>query len=154
MNQTHPSIEAIVDFLHGEMPAPQLAAIAAHLAGCPECQDRRAAEDAITDAVRAYAREQERALPANVVAGIRRGIEPGGAPWGWEGFRAVLRPIYAVPLAAAIALVLYIGISARHGENVPPAIDSAYYVENHAVMAETAPFADGAPPAIMLTSSR
>jgi predicted anti-sigma-YlaC factor YlaD len=135
------------------MGREQLATVDAHLARCPQCQARRVAEEAITHSVREYAREQERALPPSVVAGIRNGIEPRAAPSRWDTLRAALRPIYAVPLAAAVALILYVGLSGRHGASVPATIDPAYYVENHAVMAETAPFGDAAPPAIVLTST-
>ena len=69
MNQTHPTPDELVDYLHGELPAPRSAAIAAHVAGCPECADARDAEVSVTQLLRAHARAQERELPPGVGMG-------------------------------------------------------------------------------------
>jgi anti-sigma factor RsiW len=150
MNQTHPSIDQIVDYLHGELAPADDAAMHAHLAGCPSCDRRRADEAAITEMLRAHARAQERELPAPVAAKIRSRIANPALPSGWERLRRALRPIYLVPaaaaIAAAIALYAFVG---RPVTNAPIAIDASYYVENHAAMAAAAPFAADAPPATL-----
>jgi anti-sigma factor RsiW len=150
MNETHPSIEQIVDYLHGELSPAQDAAIHAHLAACSDCDERRAQEVAITETLRAHARGAERELPAAVVTGIRRKIERTGSPSLGERVRAALRPIVLFPTVAVAGALLYVGIDVWHDRSTAPAtIDAASYVENHSAMAATAPFGDETP---MLTS--
>jgi hypothetical protein len=56
-----------------------------------------------------------------------------------------------VPVAAALAVAIYIGYDRWHRSSAPTAIAAAYYVNNHAAMAAGAPFGDAAPP-VTLTS--
>jgi anti-sigma factor RsiW len=151
MNETHPSIEQIVDYLHGELAPSEDAAIHAHLAGCRSCDERRADEVAISEALQTHARAEERELPASVVARIRTAIArpPQTA---WERLRDALRPVVLVPAAAAVGVAVYLGFNAWHASVAPTAINAAYYVNNHAAMTTTAPFADEVQPA-MLTSN-
>lgn len=51
MNGAHPSVEGIVEYLHGELSPAEDAAIYAHLSGCPECDGKRSEELAITEAL-------------------------------------------------------------------------------------------------------
>jgi anti-sigma factor RsiW len=148
MNETHPSIEEIIDYLHGELAAAEDAALHAHLAVCDACDRRRAEEVALTEALRAHARAAERAMPAALVAGIRHGVKRRRPLDEW--LPAVLRPVVVVPAAAVLAVILYAGSSFLHERAASQAtIDPAFYVQNHAAMAATAPFADDVP---MLTS--
>jgi anti-sigma factor RsiW len=150
MNETHPSIEQIVDYLHRELPPEDDAAVHAHLATCRSCDDRRAEELTITEVLRAHADARQRELPASVAAGIRSAVE--GAPLSlWGRLNGLFRPIVLVPATAAIAVALYVGYDALHRSAAPTAIDAGYYVNNHAAMAATAPFGDAAPP-LVLTS--
>jgi anti-sigma factor RsiW len=152
MNETHPSIDHIVDYLHGELSAAEDAAIHAHLAGCSSCEELRAEEVAITETLRAHARAGERELPVGLAARIRAAAEGPPPASLWERLRAGLRPALILPAAAAIAIVLYFGFATRRGTPLPTAIDPSFYVENHAVMAASGPFSqDGAP--VVLTSS-
>lgn len=146
MNETHPSIEQIVDYLHGALSPAEDAAMHAHLAGCPPCGDRRAEEVALTEALRSQAVVQERELPPGVVARIRERVEQPAAAPVWLRAPASLRPAFIVSAAAAIAAIVYFGTGARHGTPPSTAIGAAYYVENHDAMAAAAPFADDAPP--------
>lgn len=148
MNETHPSIEQIVDYLHGELPAAEDAAMHAHLAGCCSCDERRTEELALTERLRAHARAEERDLPPSVVAKIRDAIEERPTSSRLERLRNGLRPIFLVPVAAAIALILYAGFGAWRGTIAPTAIDAAYYVDEHAARATIAPFSDDAPSAL------
>jgi anti-sigma factor RsiW len=143
MNETHPSIEQIVDYLHGELSAPDDAAIHAHLAGCPSCDERRSDEVAITEMLRAHARAGERDLPGGVVAKIRHAV---AQPSAWERLRAGLRPVFALPVAVAAAIVLYLGFGTRHA-TAATTIDARLYVDDHAALAATEPFADAPVPA-------
>jgi anti-sigma factor RsiW len=150
MNETHPSLETIVDYLHGELSPAEDAAVYTHLAACRECDDKRSQELAITDALRAYARVTEREMPAGLAPAIRSAAlrrQPGA----WQRLLAGLRPMALVPAAAVVALAIYVGYNAWHGGGTPTTIDATDYVSNHAAMAASAPFGDAAPP-LTLTS--
>lgn len=151
MNQAHPNIDQIVDYLHGELSAAEDAAVHAHLANCPECDQIRTDEVALTDTLRAHARAAEQELPPGLVARIRESAARRPEPNLWESLRAGLRPAFLLPLAAGVVLVAYFGLT-RHAAPVATAIDPSYYVRNHAVMAETQPFAEDAAP-MVLTSN-
>ena len=151
MNQTHPSTERIIDYLHGELPAADDAAIHAHLAECPSCEERRAKELELTEVLRAHARANEHELPTSVVAKIHDAIErPSPAP---NPFRFAFRPIFFLPAAAAAAIALYFGFGARHATATATAVNPAYYVGAHAAVAATAPFAEDALPLTELASN-
>ena len=152
MNQTHPTIEELVDYLHRALSAPQDAAIHAHLAACAACVRAYEAEAALTELLRTQARAAERELPRSVVAAIHSAIElPDRTPL-WERVRAAFRPVVLVPAAVAAAAVLYVGLNAWHGPTGATPINAAYYVNNHAALTASTPFAEDAPIPAMLTS--
>ncbi len=149
MNETHPTIEQIVDYLHGELPAAEDAAMHAHLAGCGSCEQRRAEELSLTERLRAHARAGERDLPPRVVTNIRAAIADRRTSGLLKRLRSGLHPILILPAAAAIALICYAGFGAWRGALAPTAIDAAYYVDEHASMATIAPFSEDATPAAL-----
>jgi anti-sigma factor RsiW len=151
MNQTHPTPEQLVDYLHGELPAAQDAAVHGHLAECSECAQAYEAEASLTELLRAHARSEESELPYRVVAGIRDAAAQTTAAFPWERIRAALRPVVLIPAAAALVVALYFGLGTRHPAGVTP-IDAAYYVDNHAALTATTPFSEDAPIPAMLTS--
>ncbi len=130
MNETHPSTDRIVDYLHGELSAAEDAALHAHLASCRSCEDVRADEVAITEALRAHARAAELEFPPGLATGIRVTAERPRPHSLWEALRAGLRPRPALilPAVAVIAIVLYFGFAGRQGAPVPIAIDPSFYV--------------------------
>ncbi|MGC2633821.1 MAG: zf-HC2 domain-containing protein [Candidatus Cybelea sp.] len=144
MNQTHPTSDELVDYLHGELPPPRSAAIAAHIAGCSECADARAAEVSLTQLLRDHALEQERELPPGVVSGIWEKLR-NRPPSVWERFSAALRPAIAVPVAIAIAAFLFFSIKVAHGPAHAATIDAGYYVENHAALDAGTPLSEDDP---------
>jgi anti-sigma factor RsiW len=150
MNQTHPTPEQLVEYLHGELPPPHDAAVHAHLAECSACARAYEAEAALRELLRAHARSQERELPYRVVAAVRDAAETT-APPAWERFRSALRPVVLIPAAAALAVALYFGMSGRHSGGAT-AINAAYYVTNHAALQATTPFSEDAPIPATLTS--
>lgn len=152
MNETHPNIDRIVDYLHGELSAAEDAAMHAHLAGCSSCEELRAEEVTITETLRAHARAAERELPVGLAARIRAAAEEAPQTSLWERLRAALRPALMLPAAAAIAIVLYFGFATRHGAPPATAIDPSFYVQNHAAMAASTPFSQNGAP-VELTSS-
>jgi anti-sigma factor RsiW len=151
MNQNHPTPEELVDYLHGELSPPRDAAVHAHLADCSECAGAREAEAALTELLRAHARSEERELPYRTIAGIREATANATGASAWDRIRAALRPVVLVPVAAAVAVALYLGINAHRLTGVTP-INAAYYVDNHAALTANAPFSEDAPIPAMLTS--
>ncbi len=148
MNERHPSIDQIVDYLHGELSPAEDAAMHAHLAGCGPCGELRTEEVAITEALRGHARAAERDLPAGLVARIRSETERPARDSALEQLRARFRPILVLPAAAAAAAVIYVGFAAWHGAAATP-IDAAEYVDKHAAMTAVTPFADDMPQAML-----
>jgi anti-sigma factor RsiW len=138
MSQLHPTPDELVDYLHEELPAARSAAIAAHIAGCPECSDARDAEVSLTQTLRAHARAQERELPPSVVSGIWAQLR-SRPPTVWERLSAALRPAIAVPVAIAIAAFLFFSIKVAHGPAHAATIDAGYYVENYATLDAATP---------------
>jgi anti-sigma factor RsiW len=144
MNQTHPTPDELVDYLHGELPAPRSAAIAAHIAGCSECADARDAEVSLIQLLRDHARAQEREVPPGVVFGIWEKLR-NSPPSVWERLSAALRPAIAVPVAIAIAAFLFFSIKVAHGPAHAATIDAGYYVENHATLDAATPLSEDDP---------
>ena len=143
MNETHPTIDQIVDYLHGELSAPEDAALHAHLAGCRSCDELRAQEVALTEILRAHARAQERELPNRVVMRIHDGIKDR---------RPRFRPVLLFPAMAAAAAAIYLALNLWHPVANGTTIDASYYVDNHAALAAGAPFSENAPLPAVLTS--
>ncbi len=141
MNETHLTHEQLVDYLHGELAAGDDAAVHAHLAGCVPCSQAHEAEVSLSDVLRAHARAEERELPPSVIAGIRTATERKPlASSLWHRLSEGFRPVVLLPAAAALALVLYVGMTAMHRRPVAPTIDAAAYLENHTALTATTPF--------------
>lgn len=152
MNEMHPSTEELIDYLHGELPPGQDAVVHAHIATCLECARAQSEEVALTDLLRAHARAEERDLPERVVAQIRESVRRRPDTSAWHRLRASLRPAFVLPAAAAAAIAIYLGLHAGHGTARATTIGAAYYVDNHAAMTATTPFAEDAPLPATLTS--
>jgi len=151
MNETHPSLEELVEYIHGELAPERDAAVHAHLADCSACTQQRDAEASLTDLLRAHANAEERDLPPSVIAGIRHAIaHPPRA--AWSPFQMVLRPAVALAAAAAVAAILYFGNPAWHSAAPLTKIDAAYYLDNHTALTATTPFFHDPPMPMMLTS--
>jgi anti-sigma factor RsiW len=144
MNQTHPSPEEIVDYLHGELAPARDAAVQAHIAGCADCEEARDAELRLTELLRAHASAEERELPPNVVAGIWAAVRDR-PPSLWERLGAAFRPAVAVPVAIAIAAFLYFGTKVAHGPAHAATISAAYYVEHHEALDPTTQLSEDDP---------
>jgi anti-sigma factor RsiW len=96
-------------YTDGELDAAQSADVAAHLAACPACRERRAREDAFTAFMRTRLGSAEaapaslRAAIAAAAAAARRGpwwARPLASPWAPRlAAAAVLALVIAVPLA-------------------------------------------------------
>jgi len=152
MNETHPSIEQIVEYLHRELSVSEDAAVHAHLATCPQCERRRDEELALTQALRAHVRAQERELPQGVTAGIRHAVQRPTS-FAETFLRGLSRPVVAIPAVAAVAAVVYFGGSAWYAASAPTPIEASFYVDNHAAAAATTPLSDDQPIPAALTAN-
>lgn len=153
MNQTHLTVEQLVEYLHGELSPEQDAAVHAHLAECDFCSKAYDSEAALSGMLREHARAEEREMPAGLLARIHDAIEREHSTPAWQRLAALLRPVVAVPAVAGLALVLYFGVTSLRGSLGTPKIDASYYVENHAALTATTPFADESAVPVMLTSN-
>ena len=152
MREMHPTNEQLVDYLHGELPARADAVVHEHLTACRPCSQARESEARLTEILRAHARAEEREFPEALKRSIREAIERERAPSSAHWLTSLFRPIVAVPVALAATLVLYVGVNMSHGVTRPARIDAAYYVEDHAALDATTPFAQERALPAMLTS--
>ena len=153
MNQTHPTPEQLVDYLHGELPPPQDAAVHAHLAECSPCARAYEAESvAHANVLRAHARTQERELPYRVVAAIRDARRTTRQrPRRGNSLRALSAPSSCSRPRRRSPSRCISESSGTPCAGATP-IDAAYYVNNHAALTATTPFSEDAPIPAMLTS--
>lgn len=138
----HPTHEQFIDYLHSALSPAEDAAVHAHIDDCALCRSNYAAEVQLTELLRNQARAEERELPPMLKASIWQAIrELPASPL--DRVRAWLRPAYAVPVAAALLIGLFFGSGYLHGSrDQVPAIDAAYYLQDHAAMNGTVPFGD------------
>jgi anti-sigma factor RsiW len=151
MNDEHLNSDTLIDYLHGELDAQDDARAMQHIVACAQCSALHDEQAALTDTLRAYARATERELPAGVTARIWDAIERENFAPSWlERAQAFLRPAYALPIAAALVVALYLGITTpQHGQALAN-IDATYYLEDHAALTGTVPFSEGsAVPALL-----
>jgi anti-sigma factor RsiW len=141
MINDHPSSETLIDYVHRELPAHEDAAVHAHLASCAACSQAHDDEVRLGELLREHARSEERELPPGFSTRILAAAIAARpqAPW-W----AVLRPAFALPAAAVLAIVLYLGFAVFHGPGKVTTVDAAYYIDSHAALATDMPFAEGA----------
>lgn len=144
MNQTHLTTERLIDYVHGELPPGDDAAVHAHLAVCKACAEAHDGEVRLGEMLRSHARTEERELPPGLTTAIyARTIDAlVSEPW-WTRWSFVLRPAAAVPAAAVVALALYFATSSWHANANGRALDAAYYMDNHAALSTTMPFEAG-----------
>jgi anti-sigma factor RsiW len=144
----HPSLEQINDYVHGELPEHEDAAVHAHLAACTTCAETQEAEARLGEILREHARAEERELPLGFAQRIvDTAVASGSRPAGFlESLRASLGPRHiGIPAAAAIIVAAYVAIAtSNHGGMHAATIDATAYIENHAALATDMPFAEGA----------
>jgi anti-sigma factor RsiW len=144
---SHYDRETLIDYLHGAL-APELDAdVFAHLEFCSACRALHDDEAAFGEALRAAARADERELPAMVKArvwdAVRRErpslVQRLVRGWG---------PIVAVPVAAALALGLYLGVPALHASAPQPGISALDFLDQHNAEVQQNPLGPGMAPAV------
>jgi hypothetical protein len=116
----------------------------AHLATCTTCHALCDEQTQLTESLHTYGTLTERELPAGVVARIWDAVETPNAPTFIEALAAWFRPVVALPIAAVLALALYVGIAHPRFTGAGVAvIDAAYYIDDHAALTGTVPFSEG-----------
>ncbi len=137
---THLSHEQLIDYMHGALGPGQDASVYEHLESCDPCRKQYDSELALTDLLRQEAAREERELPAMLKAEIWSRIRTEEPP-AWSRFSSWFRLSFALPVAAALALVAYFG-SSYPWSPAGPAIEAAYYLQDHAELNSTVPFSD------------
>jgi predicted anti-sigma-YlaC factor YlaD len=134
MRDEHVTTETLIDYLHHELSAEDDAHVHVHLAQCAPCRGGYEAQAQLSERLRAFARSEERELPARVLFGVREQIARRRGP-AWLRFDAVLRPAVGLPVAAAIVLAAAVGFSSLHPSLThAPSVAAAYYLDDHAAL--------------------
>ncbi len=141
MNQ-HLTTGTLIDFLHGELPSQDDARVHAHLAACPDCRGIYELEARLGETLRAAAATEEREMPSLVSAAVWQRVREA-RPGPFAQLAALLRPIVAVPVAAALLLGAFLASPLAHPANAPK-IDASYYLQAHAAQAGLNPLGDHA----------
>ncbi len=149
-------MDQLVDYVHGELSAREDAAIHAHVAACANCAEAHDMEVRLGELLRRHAREEERELPPGLTTAIyaRASSERVTPWWSWQRLATTPRQLIAVPVVVAIVVAIYAMAGGWHGTPKSDANDAAYYIENHAALASTMPFEEGAALPTMLTSDQ
>ncbi len=150
MSTPHYDRDILIDYLHGGLEPETDAAVFAHLETCSACDAVHGEEAALGEVLRTAARAEELEFPSLVKARVwdaLRHQKPSWLerlrPWG---------PRLAVPVAAAIALVAYIGTPAWRNANQPIGVAAAFYLDEHNAAIQQNPFGPGAAPAVYTDS--
>lgn len=136
----HIAQETLIDYLHGELPPGEDAAVLVHLESCDACRAEYDSQASLSESIRAYAKMTETELPGQVRAAIWNAIEAGQRESWNARVSAWLRPVAGIALAAAAAVAIFIGVSPHEKA---PAIDAMYYLEDHAALTNSVPFHEG-----------
>jgi anti-sigma factor RsiW len=144
----------LVDYVHHELDAATDAAVFSHVKTCAACAAQYQHEVQLGEALRrAFADEPD--MPTSVLANVRLAMhgETNESPSFSERLRAMLRPRFALPIAAVIA-VLTIGV-VRVGQNAQPQpnFSTGYYLREHVAQTMGSPVSDRAWSEYVLTSA-
>lgn len=140
----HITDEELIDYLHHGLDDDRAdARVHEHLALCRLCSERHDAEAALGEMLRASALAEEREFPSIIKARVWAAVR-AQEPTLLERIRAVVSPGLVVPLAAALALLMYFGVPVIRGNQATgtPSVAAAYYFEEHAAAGLENPLAD------------
>jgi len=134
----HPDTDRLIDFLHGELSPSEDAAFHGHLVACAACRADADAERALTDALRTEVLATALEMPSLVNAAVWARVRDA-RPGRFARFGAVLRPAFAVPIAAALLIGGWFASPLAHPAGTAPHIDAAYYFAAHAAQSSQSP---------------
>ena len=145
MTSQHPSTERIIDYIHGELLPAEDSALFAHFAECSDCRAEYETELQLTAALQSAAAAETLELPSVVKAEVWsrvRASETGG-------WRAFLRPLIAVPVAAAIAFAVLFGVQNNAPKAAHPVVGAqAYFDVHNAATRQENPLTDRSAPVL------
>ncbi len=144
----HLSTETLIDYLHGELDPASDSRAHQHVAACAACAAELDRERSLGDLLRAAAGRDERELPPLVKARIWEAVRAESSrPPSW--FVALLRPVVALPVAAAAAaaFAFYFAGPLSPSPHGAPAIEASYYLERHEAQQLQNPLSERSMPA-------
>lgn len=143
--------ELLTDYQHGELDAARDAALFDHLQSCADCREELAAQNALTESLRA-ALSTDFEMPTAVLAGVRQAVRRERASGILDAVRALLRPAVLAPTAAAIIVAAGVA-SYVHSTSSAPQLSADYFVRQHIVHTMDSQSGDRAWNAYLLTSN-
>jgi predicted anti-sigma-YlaC factor YlaD len=144
---SHYDRETLIDYLHGALAPDTDADVFAHLEGCSACRALHDDEAGFGEALRAAARADERELPAMVKARVWDAVRRE-RPTLRARFARVWGPMIAVPVAAAVALGVYLGVPTLHASAPPPGISAIEFLAQHNAETQQNPLGFGVAPTV------
>lgn len=135
----HYDADILDDYIHGELDDQRDADIHAHLEQCDACRALYNEIAAIRDALRVSPLAHEREMPPTVKAQVWEAIR-NAPPSPMARVRMLWRPMLLVPLAAVMAVVVYLAAPTHTGAQ--PTVTAAYLLEQHAAGTAVNPLAD------------
>ncbi len=155
MNQSHLSLDRLVDYTRGELSARDDADVHAHLAECADCAGAHDSERRLVDLLKSHARAEERELPPGLATAIRAraaGEPAGRRHWSWHRLSASFGAFAAAGIAAVLVVALVLSFTIPRSTPKNGAVDASTYMANHAALTSTMPFEDGTNAPVMLTA--
>lgn len=143
---SHYDRDTLIDYLHGALDADADARVFAHLETCAECRAARDEEAAIGELLRAAANAEERELPSMVKARVWDAVRRERPSFG-QRLLTGWGPRLALPVAAALALVAYLGVPVMRAPQAPAGISAAFYLDEHNATVRN-PLGQGVSPAV------
>lgn len=144
MSNMHYDSDTLDDYLHGALGPERDAKIHAHLERCAECRALYDDNASLSDWVRTNAQAEEREFPSMIKARVWESVRRAETrPSFVERLRSLWRPAIAVPVAAALAAIVYLGVPAVHGGGQSTiAAPATYLLQEHSALAAENPLAD------------
>jgi len=107
----HYDADTLDDYLHGALGPERDAVIHAHLEACAACRALYDEAATVRDWLRAAAQAEEREFPSMIRARVWERVRAMPAPLSFaDRLRALWRPMIAVPVAAVLAVFIYVGV--------------------------------------------
>ncbi len=139
----HYNADILDDYLHGALGPERDAKIHAHLESCAPCRAQYDEAASVRDWLRVAARAEEREFPSIIKARVWERVRELPQPVSFaDRLRALWRPMIAVPIAAVLAVFVYVGVPGIHGGGQPAGVAATYLLEEHAALASDNPLAD------------
>jgi anti-sigma factor RsiW len=127
----HLTTDTIIDYIHGELSAPEDALTHAHLQTCAACREDYERETQISEALLAAIGGTDRELPPMIKARIWEVVR-AERPSPLARLAGFLRPAIAIPAAAILVVITYFASPLSHPAPSGPTVDATYYLEQHA----------------------